>query len=93
MPDLFEQLAAQGAMIDRLTADSRRCAPGAAFFAYPGEAADGRAYIADAVRRGAAERVDRLVDLEFVQHTTAVSLCGGIDSLNCNWLTGPDVDA
>jgi UDP-N-acetylmuramoyl-L-alanyl-D-glutamate--2,6-diaminopimelate ligase len=52
--DLFEQLALQGAMIDKLTADSRRCAPGVAFFAYPGEAADGRAYIADAVRRGAA---------------------------------------
>jgi UDP-N-acetylmuramoyl-L-alanyl-D-glutamate--2,6-diaminopimelate ligase len=54
VPDVFEQLAAQGAMIDRLVVDSRRCAPGAAFFAYPGEAADGRAYIADAVRRGAA---------------------------------------
>jgi UDP-N-acetylmuramoyl-L-alanyl-D-glutamate--2,6-diaminopimelate ligase len=54
VPDLFGQLAAQGAMIDGLTADSRRCAPGVAFFAYPGEAADGRAYIADAVRRGAA---------------------------------------
>ena len=41
-------------MIERLTADSRRCAPGAAFFAYPGEAADGRRYIADAIGRGAA---------------------------------------
>ncbi len=41
-------------MIERLTADSRRCAPGAAFFAYPGEAADGRNYIADAIGRGAA---------------------------------------
>ncbi len=52
--DLFKQLAAQGAMIERLAADSRRCAPGVAFFAYPGEAADGRAYIDDAVRRGAS---------------------------------------
>ena len=50
----FERLAAQGAMIERLTSDSRRCAPGSAFFAYPGEKADGRAYIADAVRRGAS---------------------------------------
>ncbi len=41
-------------MIERLCADSRRCAPGVAFFAYPGEFADGRAYIADAMRRGAA---------------------------------------
>jgi len=50
----FERLAAQGAMIERLTSDSRRSAPGSAFFAYPGEKADGRAYIADAVRRGAS---------------------------------------
>ena len=50
----LQSLAAQGARIERLTADSRRCAPGAAFFAYPGEKADGRAYIADAARRGAS---------------------------------------
>ena len=41
-------------MIERLAADSRRCAPGVAFFAYPGAAADGRAHIPDAIRRGAA---------------------------------------
>jgi UDP-N-acetylmuramoyl-L-alanyl-D-glutamate--2,6-diaminopimelate ligase len=51
---LFTRLAADGAVIASLTADSRRCAPGVAFFAYPGEAADGRAYIGEAVRRGAA---------------------------------------
>ncbi|HYR33784.1 MAG TPA: UDP-N-acetylmuramoyl-L-alanyl-D-glutamate--2,6-diaminopimelate ligase [Burkholderiales bacterium] len=50
----FQHLAAQGAMIERLTADSRRCVPGSAFFAYPGEKADGREYIADALRRGAS---------------------------------------
>jgi UDP-N-acetylmuramoyl-L-alanyl-D-glutamate--2,6-diaminopimelate ligase len=50
----FEQLAAQGAMIERLAADSRRCTPGTAFFAYRGEKADGRAHIADALARGAA---------------------------------------
>jgi UDP-N-acetylmuramoyl-L-alanyl-D-glutamate--2,6-diaminopimelate ligase len=50
----MQDLAAQGAVIERLTSDSRRCAPGAAFFAYPGEKADGRAYIADAARRGAS---------------------------------------
>src|SRR5918999_5399132 len=48
------QLAAQGAMIERLCSDSRRCAPGVAFLAYPGEAADGRAHIDDAIARGAA---------------------------------------
>ena len=52
--EVFRQLAAQGAMIERLSSDSRRCAPGVAFFAYPGEAADGRAHIADALRRGTA---------------------------------------
>ena len=41
-------------MIGRLTADSRRAGPGAAFLAYPGERADGRAHIAEAVSRGAA---------------------------------------
>jgi UDP-N-acetylmuramoyl-L-alanyl-D-glutamate--2,6-diaminopimelate ligase len=52
--DPFRQLAAQGAMIERLSSDSRRCAPGVAFLAYPGEASDGRRYIGDAVARGAA---------------------------------------
>jgi UDP-N-acetylmuramoyl-L-alanyl-D-glutamate--2,6-diaminopimelate ligase len=50
----IRQLAAQGAMIEALSSDSRRCAPGVAFFAYPGEKADGRAHIPDAIGRGAA---------------------------------------
>jgi UDP-N-acetylmuramoyl-L-alanyl-D-glutamate--2,6-diaminopimelate ligase len=54
MVDFLAQLASQGAMIERLSCDSRRCAPGVAFLAYPGEAADGRAHIADAIRRGAS---------------------------------------
>jgi UDP-N-acetylmuramyl-tripeptide synthetase len=41
-------------MIERLASDSRRCAPGVAFVAYPGEAADGRAHIDEAIRRGAS---------------------------------------
>ena len=53
-PGLFARLAAQGAMIERLSSDSRRCAPGVAFFAYPGDAADGRAHIDNALGRGAA---------------------------------------
>ena len=52
--DVFRQLMAQGAMIGRLSSDSRRCAPGVAFFAYPGERADGRAHIGDAIARGAS---------------------------------------
>jgi UDP-N-acetylmuramoyl-L-alanyl-D-glutamate--2,6-diaminopimelate ligase len=52
--DPFDSLAAQGAMIERLGSDSRRMGPGAAFFAYPGEGADGRAHIPDALARGAS---------------------------------------
>jgi UDP-N-acetylmuramoyl-L-alanyl-D-glutamate--2,6-diaminopimelate ligase len=52
--DPFLQLAAQGAMIERLSSDSRRCAPGVAFLAYPGEKADGRTHIGDALERGAS---------------------------------------
>ncbi len=52
--DVFARLEAQGARLERLCADSRGCAPGTAFVAYPGERADGRAYIADAIARGAA---------------------------------------
>lgn len=50
----LRQIAAQGAMIRALSSDSRRCGPGVAFLAYPGEKADGRAHIADAIGRGAA---------------------------------------
>ena len=41
-------------MIQRLSSDSRRCAPGVAFLAYPGEKSDGRAHIQDALGRGAS---------------------------------------
>jgi UDP-N-acetylmuramoyl-L-alanyl-D-glutamate--2,6-diaminopimelate ligase len=44
------QAAAQGG---RLVSDSRRVQPGDVFLAYPGEAADGRNYIAPAVEKGA----------------------------------------
>jgi len=41
-------------VIERLTSDSRRAAPGAAFFAWPGACADGRRFIAQAIERGCA---------------------------------------
>ncbi len=41
-------------MIEQIVSDSRRVAPGVAFFAYPGEKADGRRHISSALERGAA---------------------------------------
>ena len=51
---MFARLALQGAAIERLTSDSRRAAPGAAFFAWPGAAGDGRRHIPQAIERGCA---------------------------------------
>src|SRR5579872_7446682 len=45
---------AQGLDITGITADSRHVAPGYLFAALPGARADGRAFIAEAVSRGAA---------------------------------------
>jgi len=48
-----------------ITADSRRVAPHVAFAAYPGTQRDGRAFIADAVARGAAAVVWEARDFEW----------------------------
>ncbi len=50
--NVLQQLARLGTRITRLTADSRKVSPGIAFAAYPGERADGRAYIPHAIERG-----------------------------------------
>lgn len=49
-------LNAQGIQVRGLSADSRAVRPGEVFLAYPGHGgkSDGRAYIADATKRGAA---------------------------------------
>ena len=52
--DICLWIQAAAAPGGRLVSDSRRVAKGDVFFAYPGEAADGRAYIAAAVEAGAA---------------------------------------
>jgi UDP-N-acetylmuramoyl-L-alanyl-D-glutamate--2,6-diaminopimelate ligase len=44
----------QAAPAGQLASDSRRVQPGDVFFAYPGESADGRAFIAAAIGQGAA---------------------------------------
>jgi len=51
--DLEALAAAGGAPPARITTDSRQIRPGDAFAAFPGTKADGRAYIAEAIARGA----------------------------------------
>ncbi|MDW8469331.1 MAG: UDP-N-acetylmuramoyl-L-alanyl-D-glutamate--2,6-diaminopimelate ligase [Burkholderiales bacterium] len=52
--DVLARLAREGAVIERLVADSRAAGPGAAFFAWPGTRTDGRRYIPEAIGRGCA---------------------------------------
>jgi UDP-N-acetylmuramoyl-L-alanyl-D-glutamate--2,6-diaminopimelate ligase len=51
--DLLEQLARLGAQPGGVADDSRQVRPGYLFLAYPGDLADGRRYIGDAIARGA----------------------------------------
>nr|WP_221229637.1 UDP-N-acetylmuramoyl-L-alanyl-D-glutamate--2,6-diaminopimelate ligase [Niveibacterium umoris] len=51
---ILDALSASGIAPTRLCADSRAVEPGDVFLAYPGARSDGRRYIADAVKRGAA---------------------------------------
>src|SRR6185369_14675131 len=51
---LLDRLAQLGVPLADLTADSRTVKLGSIFVAYPGTAQDGRAYIAEAITRGAA---------------------------------------
>ena len=51
--DAAELLRRLNVVISRISSDSRRLGPGDAFAAYPGTHQDGRAYIPDAIARGA----------------------------------------
>ncbi|HWN47921.1 MAG TPA: UDP-N-acetylmuramoyl-L-alanyl-D-glutamate--2,6-diaminopimelate ligase, partial [Steroidobacteraceae bacterium] len=51
---ILDALIANGVNVTRLCADSRAIEPGDVFIAYPGARSDGRRFIADAVKRGAA---------------------------------------
>jgi UDP-N-acetylmuramyl tripeptide synthase len=50
---VIQHLAAMGVQPDGVAEDSRQVRPGDLFVAYPGDLADGRRYIADAIARGA----------------------------------------
>ncbi len=51
---IVAQLAARGIAVAGLSGDSRAVRPGDVFVAMPGKRSDGRAFVADAVARGAA---------------------------------------
>ena len=51
---ILRQLASQGVQVSGVAEDSRRVQPNDLFIAFPGDFADGRKYIGDAVTRGAA---------------------------------------
>jgi len=51
---ILAELGARGVSASRLVVDSRRVQPGDVFVALPGAHVDGRAFIADAIARGAA---------------------------------------
>jgi murE/murF fusion protein len=50
---ILERLAARGIVATGVADDSRQVRPGDIFLAYPGDLADGRHYIGDAIARGA----------------------------------------
>jgi UDP-N-acetylmuramoyl-L-alanyl-D-glutamate--2,6-diaminopimelate ligase len=52
--DILRRLAALGARVSGLSADSRNLAAGEAFLAYPGSQRDGRRFIPQALERGAS---------------------------------------
>jgi len=53
IPHIRDRLAALGVQPTGAADDSRQVQPGDLFIAYPGDLADGRRYIADAIARGA----------------------------------------
>jgi UDP-N-acetylmuramoyl-L-alanyl-D-glutamate--2,6-diaminopimelate ligase len=68
MSDILSALFAQNVYPEGITADSRKVVRGSLFLAYPGEHQDGRAFIADAIARGAAAVVWESQNFEWNAH-------------------------
>jgi len=68
---ILDQLTAHGIKTTSLCADSRAVRPGDVFVAMPGHRSDGRAYIADAVSKGAAA----------VLHEAGVAVDGAVPAI------------
>lgn len=54
MSDILQALRTRGIILSDITSDSRKVRSGSLFLAYPGEHHDGRQFIAQAIRQGAA---------------------------------------
>ncbi|MFL9924750.1 UDP-N-acetylmuramoyl-L-alanyl-D-glutamate--2,6-diaminopimelate ligase [Herbaspirillum lusitanum] len=79
----------------QLSSDSRRIGAGDVFFAYPGDDADGRAYIADAIERGARAVVFEASDFEWdgeqaVAHLAVPDLRRISGDIASGWYQHPD---
>ena len=82
----FEQLASLNTKIVRLVTDSRAVQRGDTFVAYPGEKADGRQFIAEAIARGANAVIWESQDFEWQPAWGAANL--GVSDLRhkAGWL-------
>ncbi|MFV2093633.1 MAG: UDP-N-acetylmuramoyl-L-alanyl-D-glutamate--2,6-diaminopimelate ligase, partial [Hyphomicrobiales bacterium] len=70
LADLLPDAGLQGVAITDLKIDSRQCGSGDLFFAYPGDAADGRDHITEAVERGASVVVYEAADADIADCAT-----------------------
>jgi UDP-N-acetylmuramoyl-L-alanyl-D-glutamate--2,6-diaminopimelate ligase len=76
---VLEQLRRQHVPVERLCGDSRVVRPGDVFVAYPGAHVDGRRFIGDAVRRGAAAVLWERTDFVWDESLTVPNI--GVDEL------------
>ena len=80
---ILAALARQGAQLTQLSADSRTVTLGCGFAAYPGEAGDGRDYLAQAIAAGAAAVLWEQRDFAWPQQWAALPNVPVADLKNC----------